>query len=93
MNANRIRYDGFSNPDTEAFYQTWTLEQQESNEGRECGLCACCFFPGSDWQWILCLNIDGPCCYETVSVFFSCPRFKPREKTGSAGDAGLSPVS
>jgi hypothetical protein len=85
VNTNRIKRDGFSNPDTERFYQEpWTEEgpDQEGEEGKICGLCSQgTFLLPSEYPWVLCLNPDSPYCYETVDPIFYCPRHKPWPET------------
>ena len=79
MNANRIKRDGFSNPETEGAYQSWPEEKEEKDaeQKKHCGFCSHCFFLPADIMWILCLNADSPYCYETVSVFFTCTGHEP----------------
>ena len=76
MNCNRIKSEGFSNPETERFFKAhWTYERQmrEMETQKTCGFCLCAI-PIADPCSVLCLNADSPYCYETVSAFFSCVR-------------------
>jgi hypothetical protein len=93
VNTNRIKWDAFSNPDTEHFYkEIWTEERAEkaADEDKICGLCSHgTFLLPSEYPWVLCLNPDSPYCYETLDPFFSCPRHKPwpEEEGSKTGDA------
>ena len=46
MNRNLIKKDGFSNLDTQRFYESWTEEWQERNseQDKHCGFCLHCHF-------------------------------------------------
>jgi hypothetical protein len=81
VNTNRIRREGFSNPETERFYQEVSSEErseQEWEEAKICGLCSHgrCLLP-FEYPWVLCLNPDSRHCYETLDPIFSCSRHKP----------------
>jgi hypothetical protein len=92
VNTNRIKRDGFSNPETERFFQEpWTEEgpDQEWEEGKICGLCSqrTLLLP-AEYPWVLCLNPDSPYCYETLEPTFSCPRHKPWPESWRTSSGG-----
>ena len=88
MNRNLIKKDGFSNLDTQRFYESWTEEWQERNAEQEkhCGFCLHCHFLLEDPMFCLCLNADSPYCYETVEVLFTCPVHEPYPEENGSGD-------
>ena len=81
-NQNRIRTDGFSNPDTERLFAN-PAPAGRPDEENLCGLCRHAhFLPPSEGRWILCLNRKGPHWFETVSSCFTCARHEPRRRRG-----------
>jgi hypothetical protein len=81
MNTNRIKTDGFSNPETERYFREgWTQERSEKElqEEKVCALCRRAFpTPGTADPWVICLNPDSRYCYETLDPLFSCARHEP----------------
>lgn len=75
--GNRIKLDGFSNPESERLYkEQWpddpALKEQYENGG-QCG--GCSFFAPLDSDWGLCLYKKSKHFRETVFEHFSCPTF------------------
>ena len=66
MDANYIRKDGFSNPETERFFaQHWDAERMQGQcEALEhCGICVHSYYlidSPQDRLWMLCLNERSP---------------------------------
>jgi hypothetical protein len=90
MNKNRFKIDGFSNPDTQSLFESWSAGQCEKffEQERLCGFCCFGRFVG-DGLWTVCLNADSAHCYETVSALFTCPTFE-RRADPPQGDASSS---
>jgi hypothetical protein len=78
MNTNYVRKDGFSNPDTERFFQQhWGEEQMWAvcNALKHCGICDYGFEVVDSPQqglWFLCWNQDSAYHQETVHFAFTC---------------------
>ena len=74
MNTNRIKTDGFSNPDSEQLMnQQWPDEPElavQQNEGGQCG--ACSFFAPFNLDWGLCCHPNSRHHLETVFEHFTC---------------------
>src|SRR6266545_7612958 len=94
MNTNKIKTDGFSNPETERFFaEQWDDERllKQGEEEKHCGFCNHCFFLKSEELWILCLNADSPYCYETLDACFTCPGHEPYSRQDSSPGEGEPP--
>ena len=80
MNINRIRIDGFSNPETERYFRSWSpaVVEEHSEQDKQCAYCEHGFFLARNLALLLCLNPDSPHCYETLEIWFTCPRQQRR---------------
>ena len=87
MDTNYIRKDGFSNPDTERFFQKhWNEDLMDAtcSARKHCGVCFCgVIFVDSveDNLWLLCIHEDSPYHLETLHFAFSCPYQQPCEES------------
>jgi hypothetical protein len=79
MNKNRFKTDGFSTPETQKLYESWSEQLCEQLLVQEtlCGYCRDSRFV-SDGEWVVCLSADSPYCYETLCSWFTCPSFARR---------------
>jgi hypothetical protein len=77
MDTNSLLSDGFSNPDTQRLFESWTADRLKGivRTLHDCGACTqrhFIFHSPAEFQWVLCLNENSPHYLETVNWGFTC---------------------
>jgi len=83
MNKNHFKTTGFSNTNTQQWFESWSEELclKLMDEEKLCGFCCHSRFV-SDGEWVVCLNADSPYCYETLCSSFICASFATTPNLG-----------